>query len=290
MMFPLQEQMVGDLRPAVVTLVGAVGLVLLVACVNVANLLLARSAARAREVSMRTALGARRGRLVRQMLTESLVLAGAGGIAGLGVAALCHRGLLALVGDRIPVPRLEQVALDLPVVIFTMAIALTTGLLFGLVPAFVSTSEPADTPARRWATRWWPPVAPRAARAGRRGSGPVARAPHRCGPAGAQLHQAAERRSRLPRRERPHRRRAAAGEPLRYQSSRGAPPRVAGAHRGAARGPGRRGLRLPAGPVCVHRHELLARRSAQAARRSAVIRVRSGRSRLVSSRRWGSRR
>ena len=145
MMFPLQEQMVGDLRPAVVTLVGAVGLVLLVACVNVANLLLARSAARAREVSMRTALGARRGRLVRQMLTESLVLAGAGGIAGLGVAALCHRGLLALVGDRIPVPRLEQVALDLPVVIFTMAIALTTGLLFGLVPAFVSTSEPADT-------------------------------------------------------------------------------------------------------------------------------------------------
>jgi putative ABC transport system permease protein len=144
MLFPLQEQMVGELRPALLALVGAVLLVLLVACVNVANLLLARSAARARELGLRTALGARRGRLMRQMLTESLVLAAAGGIAGLGVAALCHRGLLALVGDRIPIPRLEQVALDLPVVAFTMVTALATGILFGLVPAFVSTSTASD--------------------------------------------------------------------------------------------------------------------------------------------------
>ena len=141
MLFALQEQMVGELRPALFALVGAVLLVLLVACVNVANLLLARSASRERELGMRRALGARRGRLVRQMLTESLVLAVAGGIGGLAVAALCHRGLLALVGDRIPVPRLDQVTLDLPVVAFTMLIALATGVVFGVVPAFVSTSH-----------------------------------------------------------------------------------------------------------------------------------------------------
>jgi putative ABC transport system permease protein len=144
MLIPLQEQMVGELRPALFTLVGAVMLVLLVACVNVASLLLARSAARQREVGMRTALGARRSRLVRQMLLESLALAAAGGVAGLAVAALCHRGLLALVGDDIPVPRLDQVALDLPVVGFTMIIALATGIVFGLVPAFVSTSHASD--------------------------------------------------------------------------------------------------------------------------------------------------
>jgi len=144
MLLHLQEQMVGELRPALFALVGAVALVLLVACVNVANLLLARSAARAREVGLRTALGAKRARLVRQLLTESLVLAVAGGVAGLGVAALCHRGLLALVGDRIPIPRLDQMALDLPVVAFTMVTALATGILFGLVPAFVSTSTASD--------------------------------------------------------------------------------------------------------------------------------------------------
>jgi putative ABC transport system permease protein len=144
MLLHLQEQMVGELRPAVFALVGAVVLVLLVACVNVANLLLARSAARERELGMRTALGASRGRLVRQMLAESLVLAAAGGIAGLGVAALCHRGLLVLVGDRIPIPRLDQMALDLPVVAFTMVTAIATGLVFGLVPAYVSTRRASD--------------------------------------------------------------------------------------------------------------------------------------------------
>jgi putative ABC transport system permease protein len=143
-LLPLQEQMVGELRPAVLALIGAVVLVLLVACVNVANLLLARSAAREREVGMRTALGASRARLVRQMLTESLVLAAAGGAGGLAVAAWCHRGLLALVGDRIPIARLDQVTLDFTVVTFTMIVALATGIVFGVVPAFVSTSHARD--------------------------------------------------------------------------------------------------------------------------------------------------
>jgi putative ABC transport system permease protein len=144
MLLSLQEQMVGEIRPALVALMAAAGLVLLVGCVNVANLLLARSAARTREVGLRTALGARRGRLVRQMLTESLVLAAGGGIAGVGVAALCHRGLLALVSDRIPIPRLDQMSMDLPVVAFTLAAALVTGVAFGVVPAFVSTSHARD--------------------------------------------------------------------------------------------------------------------------------------------------
>jgi predicted permease len=143
-LLPIHEQLVGDLRPASYALVGAVLLVLLVACVNVANLLLARSAAREREVGMRTALGAGRGRLVRQMLTESLVLAAVGGVAGLVIAAASHQGLLSVLGDRIPVPRLDQVRLDLPVVVFTLVAALATGLLFGIGPALVATGEPAD--------------------------------------------------------------------------------------------------------------------------------------------------
>jgi putative ABC transport system permease protein len=140
----LEDQMVGELRPAAGALVGAVLLVLLVACVNVANLLLARNAAREREVGLRTALGARRARLVRQMFTESLVLSACGGLAGLAVAGWCHRGLLALVGDRIPIPRLDQVRLDVPVMFFTMLVALASGLVFGVVPAVVSTSHAGD--------------------------------------------------------------------------------------------------------------------------------------------------
>ena len=144
MVIPLQELMVGEIRPALLVLTGAVLLVLLVACVNVANLLLARSAAREREVGVRTALGAGRGRLMRQLLAESLVLAAGGCIAGLGVAALAVRGLLALVGDRIVIPRFEQVTLDLPVVAFTVVVALATGMLFGVVPALVSTGGSTD--------------------------------------------------------------------------------------------------------------------------------------------------
>jgi putative ABC transport system permease protein len=141
---PVHEQMVDQIRPALLVLAGAVLLVLLIACVNVANLLLARSTVRERELGLRTALGAGRGRLLRQMLTESLLLSLVGGVIGLALAFAFHRGLLALVANRIPVPRLEQVALDLPVLAFTFALAVGTGLLFGLVPALLAAATAND--------------------------------------------------------------------------------------------------------------------------------------------------
>jgi putative ABC transport system permease protein len=141
---PVHEQTVDQIRPALLILAGAVTLVLVIACVNVANLLLARATVRQQEIGVRSALGARRGRLVRQMLSESLLLGLTGGIAGLALAFAFHRGLLSLVANRIPVPRLDQVSLDLTVVAFTMLLALGTGLLFGLLPAVVSTRSDSD--------------------------------------------------------------------------------------------------------------------------------------------------
>ena len=141
---PIHELTTETIRPALLVLSGAVLLVLLIACVNVANLLLARSTARQRELGLRTALGAGRSRLLRQMLTESLLLASCGGMAGLVLAFIFHNALLALVADRIPVPRLDQVRLDWFVVGFTMALALGTGLLFGLVPALIGAASASD--------------------------------------------------------------------------------------------------------------------------------------------------
>jgi putative ABC transport system permease protein len=138
---PIHEQTVDQIRPALYVLGAAVLLVLLIACVNVANLLLARSTVRQRELGLRTALGAARGRLLRQMLTESVLLSLAGGAAGLLLAIAFHRGLLTLVADRIPVPRLDQVALDWPVVLFTLVLSLVTGLIFGVVPAVFATGN-----------------------------------------------------------------------------------------------------------------------------------------------------
>jgi putative ABC transport system permease protein len=141
---PIHEQTVDQIRPALYVLGGAALLVLLIACVNVANLLLARSTVRQRELGLRTALGAARGRLLRQMLTESVLLSLAGGMAGLLLAVAFHRGLLTLVANRIPVPRLDQVALDTPVVLFTLALSLVTGLIFGVVPALFATGNAND--------------------------------------------------------------------------------------------------------------------------------------------------
>lgn len=141
---PIHELTTETIRPALLVLSGAVLLLLVIACVNVANLLLARSTVRQRELGLRTALGAARGRLLRQMLTESLLLAVVGGAAGLLLAMAFHRGLLALVADRIPVPRLDQVTLDFTIVGFTMLLSLGTGLLFGLIPALLATSTAND--------------------------------------------------------------------------------------------------------------------------------------------------
>ncbi len=129
---PMREAIVEDVRPALLTLMVAVGFVLLIACANVANLLLARAATREREMAIRTALGANRRRLVRQMLVESLVLFTAGGLLGLGVAKVVTRALVAMNPD---VPRADAIDLDPGVLLFTLGLALLTGLVFGFIPA-----------------------------------------------------------------------------------------------------------------------------------------------------------
>ena len=134
---PLQERIVRTIRPALLILLGAVSLVLLIACVNVANLLLARAFGRAREVAVRAAVGAGRGRLVAQFLAESLVLGSAGALAGLAVAWGATRALVAL--GPASIPRLADVGIDWRVLAFAAAIALATSVLFGLVPALATT-------------------------------------------------------------------------------------------------------------------------------------------------------
>ena len=136
---PMHQQVTGTIRPALLLLLGAVGCVLLIACANVANLLLARGTARRRELAVRSALGASRRRLVRQLLTESLLMSAIGGLAGWALAFGGLRSLKHVVTDSSTVPRLADVTLDLRVVAFAMLASLTAALLAGLLPAFATT-------------------------------------------------------------------------------------------------------------------------------------------------------
>jgi putative ABC transport system permease protein len=130
---PLHQQVTGNVRPALLLLSGAVGLMLLIVCVNVANLLLARSASRRKEMAIRAALGAGRARLIRQLLTESVMLSLTGGVAGLLVAIWGVDLLLSLSPAQIP--RYNKIGVDLTVLLFTVAVAVGAGFVFGLAPA-----------------------------------------------------------------------------------------------------------------------------------------------------------
>jgi predicted permease len=130
---PLKDNIVGDMRPALLVLLGAVGFVLLIACVNVANLQLARSTARQREFSLRAALGAGQMRILRQLLTESVLLSALGGGFGLILARWGTAAALAAVPET--VPRAEEIGLHLPVLLFTILVSVLTGIMFGLLPA-----------------------------------------------------------------------------------------------------------------------------------------------------------
>ncbi len=132
---PLSESVVGNVRQSLIMLFGAVALVLLISCVNVANLLLARASVRGREVAVRQALGAQRTRLIRQFLTESLLLFVLGGIAGFAILFFTRQFLLALIPDTLP--HMSDIAINWGVLVFAIAVSVAAGTVFGLAPAWL---------------------------------------------------------------------------------------------------------------------------------------------------------
>lgn len=148
---PLREAMYGWTEPLLLTLMAAVGLMLVIACVNVAGLLLARGTTRQRELWVRLSLGASRGRIVRQLMTESLLIAIAGGVMGLGIAALGLRVLATAMGPPPGAPRVGALPLDLNLAAVTMGIALLTALAFGILPALVAARRGSPHPAPEFA-------------------------------------------------------------------------------------------------------------------------------------------
>ena len=132
---PLHDEVVGYYRSALYVVLTAVGLLLVIACINIASLLMARASSRAREVAVRAAIGATRQRLVRQFLTESLVLAAVGGLLGVGVAFAAMKAIV--VAAPLDIPRLAEVTLDARALVFALALVLVTAIVFGLLPALV---------------------------------------------------------------------------------------------------------------------------------------------------------